>query len=226
MTVSSVSGKLPNELTLQSNKIVTDIFNRNQIPTQEDDVMIREKYVTVNGINYTPQRNTPLDMIQEKIFIRRTPSIRSILDKVEIAIEQLPEDKKKSINDFIPLDMADDAPTETDPRKEDGLDPKSPTKTTATKSGNVVNITFTPSTSTDVVGYRLYRATGKSSDFSRTGLVLFAGEDAVFTDRVDSTSVFSYYVAAVDVAGKESKSNTIVNTDRSIIDLNLGPLLP
>lgn len=226
MTVSSVSGKLPNELTLQSNKVVTDIFNRNQIPTQEDDVMVREKYVSMNGINYIPQRNTPLDMIREQVFIRRTPSIRSILDKVEKAIEQLPEDKKKTIDEFIPLDMSDDAPSETDPRKEDGLDPKSPTKTALTKSGNVVKITFTPSTSTDVVGYRLYRATGKSSDFSRTGLVIFAGEDAVFSDKIDSTSVFSYYVAAVDVAGKESKSNTIVNTERSIIDLNLRPLLP
>lgn len=65
-TVSSLSGKLPSELTMSSNLQVTDIFNKKYVPTEVDNVMVRMKISSYNGLNYIAQDQTPVDFVQEK----------------------------------------------------------------------------------------------------------------------------------------------------------------
>ncbi len=58
MTVSSLSGMLPNELTAQSGKLVTDLFNADFAPKEADNVMVRMKVISYQaGITFQgPER--------------------------------------------------------------------------------------------------------------------------------------------------------------------------
>lgn len=213
MTVSSLSGKLPNELTSSSGKLVTDIFNKKYVPVQEDDVLVKTKYITYNGVNYIPQPNTPDDFLQEQVVIRRETPIGTILKKVQEALEKLPQDKRKPIDRYVPLDASNDAPQETDPRNDDGKAPAAPGGVLVVRSGDSYRISFNPVAAPDLLGYRLYRGTPGGTFQRVTGKVIAAGEPPVFDDVPGEGGVHGYYVTAVDVAGRESLQSKIVYTD-------------
>jgi penicillin-binding protein 1B len=204
MTVSSVSGKLPNELTSAAGRSVTDLFNKKYVPVQEDDVMVKMKTVAHNGVNFIPHPSTPDDFLQEKTVVRREKSIAKILEEVKAAVEKLPEDKRRPLDVYVPVDADVDAPSETDPRSDDGSIPLSPESLLVTRTGDTSRISFQPVQATDIVGYRLYRSVD-GSPFSRVnGKVLLAGQEPIFTDATGGTGHAGYYVTAVDVAGRES----------------------
>lgn len=232
MTVSSVSGKLPNELTTAAGRTVTDLFNKKYVPVQEDDVMVRMKTISYNGVNYIPQPGTPDDFLEEKTVIRREKSISKIMEEVKAAIEKLPEDKKKPIERFVPVDSGEDAPSETDPRTDDGTQPVSPENLSVTRTGDGNRIAFSPVKADDIVGYRLYRSSDGGPYTRVGGKVLLTGQDPVFQDAAPAGS--RYYVTAVDVAGRESIPGRSASADGQIRDasdpskpgLPLGELLP
>ncbi|NOV03295.1 transglycosylase domain-containing protein [Paenibacillus planticolens] len=217
-TVSSLSGKLPSELTTSSNLQVTDIFNKKYVPTEVDNVMVRMKISSYNGLNYIAQEHTPADFVQEKTVIKRQKSISQLLKEIEDAMSKLPEKSRKPIDNYKPTDYDDDAPSEIDPRVEDGKEPTAPTNITATKSGENVSITFQPSPNTDIVGYRIYRSDNRGKFQLLGGKVVLAGAEAKFVDMIPSTSLMGYYVTAVDVAGKESVPSRSAYTDGSSLD--------
>ncbi|SEB43833.1 transglycosylase domain-containing protein [Paenibacillus sp. GP183] len=212
-TVSDLSGKLPSEMTTQSGHAVTDIFNKKYLPTQQDDVMVNMGIISYNGLNYIAQPGTPTEFVQQKMVIKREKPIGDLLKELDVLLKKLPEDKRKPLDSYKPLDYDNDAPSETDPRVEDGKAPNSPSTMVASKSGNTAIITFQPSTNEDVVGYRLYRSDNNSGFHLVGGNVVLAGAEPKFTDQVPPSTVNSYYVTAVDVAGKESTPNQYVSTD-------------
>lgn len=215
MTVSSVSGKLPNELTTSAGKSVTDLFNKKFVPTQEDDVMVNMKYITYNGVNYIPQPGTPDDFLQEQVVIRREKSVSKILSEIKDAMEKLPEDNRKPLESFVPLDADDDAPSETDPRADDGIIPAPPGGIVVTRAGDVNRISFMPIAAPDIVGYRLYRTTDGIS-FVRAGnpnVLTVNPAEPIFTDPAPGGAAYGYYVSAVDVAGRESVPSQPVYAD-------------
>jgi penicillin-binding protein 1B len=206
MTVSSVSGKLPNALTSEAGKAVTDLFNKKYIPVQEDDVMVKMKYVTYNGVNYIPQPGTPDDFLQERVVIRREKSVAEILKEVQEAMDKLPQSSRKPITHYVPLDADQDAPSETDPRTDDGTIPATPDSLLVTRSGETNRISFQPVGAPDIVGYRLYRTTD-GVNFSRAAngqVILTGAAEPIFTDAAPAGNSIGYYVSAVDVAGRES----------------------
>ncbi|RTE03608.1 transglycosylase domain-containing protein [Paenibacillus whitsoniae] len=217
-TVSSLSGMLPSELTTASNLQVTDIFNKKYLPTETDNVMVKMKVSSFGGLNYIAQEATPADFVQEKTVIKRQKSITQLLKEIEAAMSKLPEKNRKPLDFYKPEDYDVDAPSETDPRVDDGKAPQAPANVTAVKSGDSATITFQPGAEADLVGYRLYRSDNHGKFQLLGGKVVMVGAEAKFTDQPPAGGPAGYYVTAVDVAGKESTPSRAAYTDGSTLD--------
>ncbi|RUS48342.1 penicillin-binding protein 1A [Cohnella sp. AR92] len=211
MTVSSVSGKLPTELTRAAGKLTTDLFNKKYLPKEEDDALVKVKYITYNGVNYLPQEGTPEDLLRESIMIKREKPLDELMEQIQQALGSVAADKRKSLAFYLPADSKDSAPSKIDPRVEDGAIPSAPGNVIAeTLDGGKVRITFTPSPQADVAGYRLYRSVNGGA-FQKVEASVFAGDEAKFVNYVSASNSYEYYVTAVDVASKESPRSTVVS---------------
>ncbi|MFD0680431.1 MULTISPECIES: transglycosylase domain-containing protein [unclassified Paenibacillus] len=224
MTVSGYSGKLPSEETTKSGNLTTDIFNKSFIPTEEDNVFVKLSIIPYNGIHYIAQSTTPADFVKEKTVIKREKSINSLLSELSAIMNKVPEDRRRPLDRYLPTDYDQDAPSETDPRVDDGKAPDAPTTVVATHSGDTSVITFQANSNADTVGYRLYRSVNRSGFKVVSGKIVEAGAETKFTDQAPGSSVLGYYVTAVDVAGKESAPSRASFTDGTNIEiLNLTP---
>lgn len=203
-TVSSASGQLPTNLTRSAGMLVTDWFNKQFLPKKADESLVNMKYITYEGINYVPNELTPDDMLKEKIVVKRKKPLDILMDEIKAAQAKLPANKRRPMGVYVPADAENDAPSKTDPREDDGKLPASPNevKLQSSASGDVT-ITFKDSKSPDVVGYRLYRAV-EDGDFVKFGESILFGDPYKFSFKASSNEATSYYVAAVDVVGKES----------------------
>ncbi|WP_248926485.1 transglycosylase domain-containing protein [Paenibacillus hamazuiensis] len=218
MTVSSLSGKLPSELVRKTNNIVTDIFNKNDIPTEEDNVMVQQSIIEYDGANYIAQPETPADFVESKLVIRREKSISELLKEIGSILQKVPPDRRQPLDAYRPSDWDDDAPSETDPRTDDGKPPAPPTTVVVTRSEDTNTLTFQASASPDVVGYRIYRSVNHGPFQRIDGHVIKAGHETKFTDKEPGGGVYGYYLLAVDVAGKESVPSKAAYTDGSSVD--------
>lgn len=218
MTVSNLSGKLPSELTAQSGHEVTDIFNKKFVPSEEDNVMVGMGIISYKDRNYIAHPETPDEFVQKKIVIKREKSIGNLLNELEELMKKLPVDKRQPIESYKPLDYDDDAPSDKDPRVDDGKDPAPPATVVATKSGETAVVTFQASPSPDVVGYRIYRSDNGGGFQRLNGKVILAGQETRITDQVSPTGLYGYYIKAVDVAGRESSPSKTSYTDGSSVD--------
>ncbi|WP_379133403.1 transglycosylase domain-containing protein [Paenibacillus sp. sgz500958] len=204
-TVSAYSGKLPSELT---DKFTTDIFNVKYVPKDSDDGITKAKYITFNEINYIPQEGTPEDFLKEQIVVTREKPIQELAKELLAAFPAMSEHEPLAY--YLPEDAKNDVPTEVDPRVDDGLAPSAPGNVAVSYSTGKAVITFSPSGSADVVGYRLYRALNGGS-FQQIA-VLMVGEETVFKPGTPSSVNASFYVTSVDVAGHETASGSLTNS--------------
>ncbi|MED5020240.1 transglycosylase domain-containing protein [Paenibacillus chibensis] len=212
-TVSAYSGKLPTSLT---DKFVTDIFNIKYVPKDSDDGIAKVKYITFNGVNYIPKDQTPDDMLKEKVVIKREKPIPDLIKELQAAFEKM-RGGHESLSFYIPRDAGEDMPTEIDPRVDDGSAPSAPGSVRMALNGGKATITFSPAPQADVVGYRLYRSQNGGS-YQNTGSVILTGAGYSFTSAADAGS--SFYITAVDVAGKESTPSEMVSgSTEGIIDI-------
>lgn len=212
MTVSGFSGKLPTDLTRQANRLVTDIFNKKFIPTKRDDSIVNMKVISYNGVNYIAQDSTPADMVQTKIVVKREKSIQDLVKEITKALPKMSSGSRKSIQYYLPSDADLDAPSQADPRVDDGGAPSAPQNVrTQTVNGKLV-ITFTPSSQADVVGYRLYRSMNGGSYQIASDPVL-TGQTSRFSNFISGSNGYSYYVTAVDVGGHESAPSAVVTAN-------------
>ena len=216
-TVSSVSGKVPSSLTRQFGRLVTDWFNEEYLPTEPEDALVKMAFITYNGVNYVAHDTTPSDFIFEEIVIKRKKPLGELMKEITEAQSKMPASSRRPLSAYLPPDSSMDAPSELDPRVDDGRAPSPPSsvRANANGSGNVT-ITFQPSPERDVVGYRLYRKTGGGS-FQKTGSSLLAGGSNSFSSSVSFTNNYEFYVTAVDVAGNESSPSLIAGTSGNII---------
>lgn len=201
-TVSGFSGKLPTELTVQSGKLVTDIFNEKFVPTDYDDGLVQAQYIVYNGVNYVPHAETPDDMVLDKVTVNREKPINELILELQNALSKM--SNGQSLDYYIPADAGVDMPKEVDPRTDDGYAPSAPVNVWMDNSGT--EIAFTANPENDVVGYRLYSSWDGGSSFQRAGSVR-TGEFLQF--RISPSSA-THYVAAVDVSGNESSPSRIV----------------
>ncbi|MEK4064446.1 MULTISPECIES: transglycosylase domain-containing protein [Paenibacillus] len=201
-TVSAYSGKLPTSLT---DKFTTDMFNAKYVPTESDDGISKAKYITYKGVNYIPLEGTPEDFLKEKIVVKREKPIQDLVKELLAAFPAMKEHKDLSY--YMPADAKTDFPTEVDPRVDDGTAPAAPGEVSVSYNSGKAVISFTPSSSSDVVGYRLYRSMN-GGPFKKQ-LVLSAGEGTAFSSGTPSSVNATFYVAAVDVADHESASGSV-----------------
>lgn len=218
MTVSSLSGKLPSDAVAAAGKLNTDIFNKKFVPTEEDNVLVKLPIINYNGLNYIAKPSTPAEFVQEKTVIKREKSLNELFKEISSIMDKVPRDRKRSIDFYKPKDFDEDAPTETDPRTDDGNPPAPPTTVVATHSGDTSVITFQASTSADTVGYRLYRSTNNGGYQRVSGKVVLAGAETKFTDQI-APGLHGYYVTAVDVGGHESPPSKAAFTDGTAMEL-------
>ncbi|MCL6459072.1 MAG: transglycosylase domain-containing protein, partial [Gorillibacterium sp.] len=208
MTVSSLSGLLPNEEVRKAGKLTTDIFNSKYLPVEEDNVLVPIRSIAYNGVNYIAKPETPDEFIEEKLGIQRKESISELLKKIGELMLKLPADQRKSLDRYIPIDADKDAPQEIDPRTDDGNDPTPPTNLILTGNGTAGALAFKASLSPDVVGYRIYSASDFVTYQLVTGNVVLTGAPTTFKLPAPG-SLAAYYITAVDVAGRESTPSLI-----------------
>lgn len=201
-TVSAYSGKLPTDLT---DKFTTDLFNIKYVPTDSDGGLAKVKYITFNQLNYIPRDGTPDDFLKVKIAVKREKPIQELVKELLAAFPAMKEHSPLSY--YLPEDAKSDIPTEVDPRVDDGQAPTPPRNINVSYSTGKAVITFSPSGSPDVVGYRLYRSLNGGS-FQKTSVIM-AGEGTVFTPGTPASANATFYVTAVDVAGHETASGSI-----------------
>ncbi|MBN2983453.1 penicillin-binding protein 1A [Cohnella algarum] len=226
MTVSSVSGKLPTDLTRQAGRLTTDIFNKKFIPTESDDALVKVQYITYNGVNYLPHDETPSDLLREAIMVKREKPIDELIGELQAALPNVSSESRKSLSYYLPKDAKDSAPSKTDPRSDDGGTPSAPSNVSAeTLDGGKVRITFTPSPQKDVAGYRLYRSVN-GGPFQKVENSVFTGDEAKFINYISSSNAYQYYVTAVDVVGKESGRSAVVSAGSGAGEIPVDPNLP
>ncbi|XEC96947.1 transglycosylase domain-containing protein [Paenibacillus tarimensis] len=216
-TVSSVSGKKPTELTKQMGKLVTDWFNKDYLPKENDDAIVKMAYITFNGVNYIPQPGTPADFVQEGTMIVRKKPLHEIFEEIKAAQQIMPKSSIRPMSAYMPPDADKDAPSKIDPRVDDGVPPSPPSnvRLEVADTGKAVVVTFNANGEEDVAGYRLYRSLN-GKPFEKYGNSLLTGQDRRFVSYVSSSTVYQYYLTAVDVGGRESAPSRVVSFNDSL----------
>ncbi|MBB6733757.1 transglycosylase domain-containing protein [Cohnella zeiphila] len=209
-TVSSVSGKLPSDLTKSAGKTVTDIFDKRYVPTETDDSLVKVKYIKYNGVNYVPQPGTPEDLLRESVMVKREKPLDELMEEIQAALPHVSADARKPLSYYVPRDAKDSAPSKADPRVEDGKKPSPPGNVVEeTLSGGIARITFSASPEADVAGYRLYRSVN-GGPYQKVEASVFAGDETKFVNYISGGNQYRYYVTAVDVGGNESDRSSEV----------------
>ncbi|MCA0753906.1 transglycosylase domain-containing protein [Paenibacillus sp. N4] len=216
-TVSSASGLLPSDLTKQAGMLVTDWFNKKDLPKKTDDTLVKMAIISYNGVNYVPNPATPADMVSEKVVIKRKKPLDALMEEIAAAQAKLPVSSRRPMSVYLPADAGNNAPSKSDPRVDDGAVPAPPASVKLSPSGgDTVTITFTKSSSNDVVGYRLYRSVNQGA-YEKLGSSIWAGQSYSIPTRVAAGQTYTYYLTAVDVAGKESAPSQLLPYGGGII---------
>jgi membrane peptidoglycan carboxypeptidase len=186
--ISNKSGLLPTELCKQTKSITTDWFIKGTEPTKPDDVLVKAKYVVINGVNYLATDQTPSNEIREGIFIKRKePYV-------------LPDNNPA----YKPMDSIPELPTSPDPRGGTLLaaDSKVPFGLQAVKvTGDSVTLSWNAVDGAS--GYILMRSQSPTGPFQMIGT---NGMKATsYTDTgLTAGQTYYYQVSSVDASGVSS----------------------
>jgi penicillin-binding protein 1B len=180
----SISGMLPSEACSQAGLVKSDLFNAKFVPTKTDDSLLTSRYVMVNGNKYLALPNTPAEFSQPGVILN-PDFVSRILNGISADPRQLiPQGDARFKNILVAENKIAD----------DGAAPG-----TVSLKASGSKITWTPSASGDVIGYRIFSTSG-----TKVGSVKSDGSNTL------SVGNGEYYVIAVDVAGKQSApSNTV-----------------
>ncbi|MGD8192293.1 transglycosylase domain-containing protein [Brevibacillus ginsengisoli] len=203
MTVDSKSGLLPSDLSKESGHLITDLFNKEFVPTKVDDTHKKAKVVEYKGFRYLAKENTPEDFVSEGIFFKSPEPLA--LSPEEIS-------NKNSKAGTRPSDWDQRLPDKEDPRTDVSGTPAPPSNVNLTKSNNQITLSWSAGSEPDLLGYRIYRAKADGL-FMKLSTV----KDPSTTTYTDTpTGPAGYYVTAVDVAGNESAPSKVAATTSGI----------
>ncbi|MBP3949785.1 transglycosylase domain-containing protein [Bacillus suaedae] len=181
-SICSLTGLLPSRICQEAGLVTTDLFNAKFVPQKTDDSLENTRYVTINGVNYLALDSTPVEFTEEGVMISE--------DFWDI----------DDIGDYLP-DSMKSLVTGTKATPNNGRAP-----------GSVNNVSISGQTLTwsthpdnDIVGYKVYRAENGSTNYQLISNVV-GNETTSFTIR---GSAYSYYVTAVDSAGRESSRSAL-----------------
>lgn len=178
-----VSGLLPSDACSKAGLIDSDYFNADNVPTKRDDSLIAGNYVQIGDKKYLALDSTPKEFAKQGVILNPDFIARMVGKNFSNTSQLIPKMARWG-NILVSNDkMVDNG------KRPDGV--------SLSLSGN--NLIWSPPADNDVVGYRVYKGNSKvGSIISGSSLSFNAGNG-------------TYYVTAVDIAGKESQpSNPVV----------------
>lgn len=182
----SLSGLIPSSSCSQIGKVRSDIYNSKFVPNKVDNSLTSDTYVRIGDKAYKPLSSTPSEFIKSGYVLQDDFFTQLNISKNTPLSQLFPECSLS--NNLVVF--------------EDTLPPNSAgaplTVGKVTKSKNV--LTWSPSGSSDVIGYYIYHSGIFGTSYSKVGRVA-AGQSLSFTV---SKILGSYYVTAVDIEGNES----------------------
>lgn len=196
---------MPSELSKEAGHLITDLFNRQFVPTKVDDAHQRARIVEYNNVRYLAKEGTPDDFVTEGIFFRSpdpAPDGKQVLEVTD-------KNRKTSAK---PPDWDQRLPEKEDPRTETGGPPAPPSNVKASKSGNQTVLSWQSGGEADLLGYRVYRAD------PQVGFVQIATvKDPAIVTYTDAggSGLNGYYITSVDISGQESSPSAIASADSS-----------
>lgn len=195
-TVCSKSGLLPSQLCQDAGYLVTDYFNSKFVPTETDESLMNGRMIIVDGETYIAHNNTPDDFITKGFFIKREPL-------------NIPEELQNERHRFLPLDWDESAPTEVDPRIENGKHPDQPVGVQVAWRNNAMEISWGAVADEDIAGYRIYR-TNQNRDFEHIASVPDNLPKTYRDETAIKGQVYAYQIVAVDIGGNQSEPSASV----------------
>ncbi len=183
----SISGLLPSEACSRAGLVQTDLFNANYVPNKIDDSLLDSRYVMINDKKYLALDSTPEEFSEPGVILN-PEFVDTVLAGIKADPRQLvPTENERFKNILVTENKLED----------DGTAPG-----TVSLKASGKTLSWTPSPSSDVVGYRIYKSS--ESGVTKVGSVKVS---QALTLTVQNGK---YYVAAVDISGKESTpSNTV-----------------
>lgn len=180
----SLSGLLPSEGCSQAGLVKTDLFKSGTVPTKTDDSLVAGKYVQIGDKKYMALDSTPSEFAKNGLILN--PDYIEKLFGITVSDpSSLIQNNTSLKNVIVPSDKLE----------ENG---KAPVGLNINNNGNT--IAWSQHSENDVIGYRVYKDGNNVVANIKTGDNLSYNADNG-----------SYFVRAVDIAGKESpNSNTIV----------------
>ncbi|GGC93935.1 hypothetical protein GCM10007216_25870 [Thalassobacillus devorans] len=199
-TYCATSGLLPSDLCSKAGLVERDIYNADYAPTKKDDSLTSGggDFVKVKDKLVVAGPSTPSEFVNKSSGgVTLNPDFLKErgLDKPDILPHLIPSSDKWSkvaLPDGSSIDASEGI-------KNDGKNPAAPGGVTANSSA----VSWSASSSHDVVGYRVYRASSENGSYSLIGSTTdtkygFSGSDGF------------YAVRAVDYFGMESSMSSAV----------------
>jgi penicillin-binding protein len=168
--------------------VESDLFNAKFVPTKVDDSLGNGRYVMVKGKKYMALPSTPKEFTMPGGMLSPDFVKRITLGRSVDPAQLIPDNDPRWKNLLAAGAILND-------------DGKAPASVKASFSNGL--LTWNESASRDVVGYRVYSESGKkvASIVSGSTLSYRAGSG-------------SYYVVAVDIAGRESAPSNKLETEK------------
>ena len=178
----AVSGLLPSNACSKAGLVQSDYFIAKYAPTKVDDSLVESKFVYVGDKRYLALDSTPAEFAETGVLLNPEYMESIIGHKIRNPQQLIP--KKDAWNKIL---VADDKLSENG---------KTPAALGIKLSGKT--ITWGKHPENDIVGYRIYNNKKKVGSIK-------SGADLVF-----NAGDGSFYVTAVDIAGKESAPSNII----------------
>ncbi|MCP3033126.1 penicillin-binding protein [Halobacillus sp. A1] len=222
----ATSGLLASDLCESVGITKSDLYISEFAPSEEDDSLTDGgDFVEIKGKQYPAGDDTPSEFIVEEgsgVTIKPEFLEENDLDTEEKLEHLLPN---SDAWDDVSLPSSDSS-TSSSEIENDGESPSPPGSVSADSS----SISWSESSSDDVVGYRVYRASSPGGSFSRVGSTRstsysFSGQDGIYAVRAvdyfgESSSLSS--TTEVSSPGTSSNSSATENNDseRSVSSSN------
>ncbi len=189
----AVSGLLPSDECSELGLVQSDIYNADYVPTKQDYSLIKENYATIDGDVVLAGENTP-DEFSDGDGVSFNPEWLEDMGYNKLAnIKQLTAGKSGAWEKIK-------YPSDDNEVKNNDKEPNAPTSLKL----NNQKLNWKKSNSSDVVGYRIYRASNPDDEnFQRIGSTTDTSFTIPGSDAV-------YHVRAVDYFGQESKPSNVV----------------
>lgn len=209
-----VSGMLPSELCEKAGLISTDIYNEEFVPSETDDSLISGSgsYVTVNGKTVPAGSKTPGEFLQggsgSGLAFNPDWLKRNGYDEVDDLTKLYPRTNREA---WEKIGISSTGKSSSSSVEDTGNDPAAPNS--LSQSGD--NLSWQQPDNTNVVGYRIYKASESDGSFS------VAGSTTSTSFSIDGNGV--YHVKAVDYFGRESSASSEVTVGNSSSSKNNEP---